>query len=67
MLLIPQSEAERSAAVTLMSTEIDCMILGLDQFHDIWAAFVEIGIRIWLLTTMIDASSFLVGPPTVSK
>lgn len=65
MLDIPQAEAERSAAVTLMSTEIDSMVLGFEQFHDVWSAFVEIGISVWLLYSMVTKSSFLVIPPAV--
>ena len=65
MLDIPQEEAERSAAVTLMSTEIDSMILGLEQFHDVWSAFVEIGVSIWLLYSMMTKSSFLVILPAI--
>ncbi|KAE8381911.1 putative multidrug resistance protein [Aspergillus bertholletiae] len=42
-----------SAALTLMSTDIDNIIDLLENIVDIWARLVEIGIGIWLLARQI--------------
>lgn len=66
-LAISQPEAEQNAAVTLMSTEIDAMILGLAQFHDVWAAFLEIAVGTWLLSTIVGHVCYLIIPVAMSK
>jgi hypothetical protein len=38
-----------SAAVTLMSTDIDRIELGLRFVHELWASVIQIGVATWLL------------------
>ena len=38
-----------SAAVTLMSTNIECIRVGLLNLHEFWATPVEVAIASWLL------------------
>lgn len=38
-----------SAAVTLMSTDVDRIELGLRYVHELWANVVQIGLATWLL------------------
>jgi hypothetical protein len=38
-----------SAAVTLMSIDVERIFNGLRSFHDLWAALVEVSIAAWLL------------------
>lgn len=50
-----------------MSTEIDSMILGLAQFHDVWPAFVEIAVGTWLLSTIVGKICYLIIPIAIGK
>ena len=40
---------DNSAAVTLMSTDIERIVQGLMIFHELWANFIQIGLGTWLL------------------
>lgn len=40
---------DNSAAITLMSTDIERIELGLRFFHELWANIVQIGLATWLL------------------
>ncbi|RJE27115.1 ABC transporter transmembrane region [Aspergillus sclerotialis] len=40
---------DESAALTLMSTDVDRIVVGLQNFHEVWARIVEIAIGMWLL------------------
>ncbi|CEJ89530.1 hypothetical protein VHEMI05371 [[Torrubiella] hemipterigena] len=59
-----QSEAKRSAAVTLMSTDMDGIQSGIVLFHEIWASIIELAIGIYLLATLVGKASFLVVIPS---
>ncbi|KAE8369715.1 hypothetical protein BDV27DRAFT_152796 [Aspergillus caelatus] len=54
-LTIQVGHCTGSAALTLMSTDIDNIIDLLENIVDIWARLVEIGIGIWLLARQIGA------------
>lgn len=41
--------ADDSAALTLMSTDIERSILGGHFAHEVWASFIEVAIGLWLL------------------
>lgn len=40
---------DESAAVTLMSTDVDRMAVSLQQITEVWALLVQLAIAIWLL------------------
>ena len=40
---------DNSAAVTLMSTDVDRIVLGLREVHDLWANFIQIALATCLL------------------
>ncbi|RDA82906.1 hypothetical protein CP532_4784 [Ophiocordyceps camponoti-leonardi (nom. inval.)] len=52
-----------TAAVTLMSTDIDGITSGLQDVHDIWASFIELGLGIFLLERQVGAACFFVLVP----
>ena len=54
---------DESAAVTLMSTDVERICDSLAQLHEIWASIIEIALGIWLLTNQIGLA--LLGPLTV--
>ena len=48
-LELPIGLYDESAALTLMSTDIDRLAVSLDSLNEIWARIIEISIGIWLL------------------
>lgn len=51
------TSAQESAALTLMSTDIECIASGLEVFDCLWADPIEIGIAIYLLFSQIGLTS----------
>lgn len=66
-MLLPHVTASESAATTLMSTDVEGIVNGVPKIHEIWAAIVEIGLGLYLLTTVIDQAAFLVVVPVTGK
>lgn len=42
-----------SAALTLMSTDIERIRIGFRQLHDIWASLIQVGLCAWMLYTQL--------------
>lgn len=59
------SKAKDSAAVTLMSTDIEGVASGLQKIHDIWASVIELGLGVYLLQRQVGTACFLVLVPTI--
>ncbi|KAK5996562.1 ABC multidrug transporter B [Cladobotryum mycophilum] len=62
---IEYSTAKESAAVTLMSTDIDGIEGGLAIMNDVWASIIELGLGIYILTMVVGGASFLVVMPVL--
>ncbi|RAK99259.1 P-loop containing nucleoside triphosphate hydrolase protein [Aspergillus ibericus CBS 121593] len=54
-LVLHDGACTESAAVTLMSTDIDMIARSLEQASEMWARLVEIAIGIWLLERQLAA------------
>jgi ATP-binding cassette subfamily C (CFTR/MRP) protein 1 len=54
-LISPDGLHDDSAAVTLMSTDIDRIAIAMQSVHEIWARLLEVGIGIWLLEKQLGA------------
>ncbi|KAM5453644.1 hypothetical protein McanCB56680_002853 [Microsporum canis] len=54
-LKIPDGSYDGSAALTLMSTDVDRITTGLQSLHEVWARIVEIAIGMWLLGDQLGA------------
>ncbi|KAH9220185.1 hypothetical protein DL95DRAFT_433377 [Leptodontidium sp. 2 PMI_412] len=50
------SAADDSAALTLMSADVERIIQGLRSIHELWANTVEVALASWLLPRLIGAS-----------
>jgi ATP-binding cassette subfamily C (CFTR/MRP) protein 1 len=50
---MPAGGLDESAALTLMSTDIDRLTVSLANFCEIWARVIEMAIGIWLLERQI--------------
>ncbi|KAJ4396574.1 hypothetical protein N0V93_000795 [Gnomoniopsis smithogilvyi] len=64
-IALDASTAKDSAAVTLMSTDIDGIASALQKIHDIWASFIELGLAIFLLERQIGSACFLILIPAM--
>jgi ATP-binding cassette, subfamily C (CFTR/MRP), member 1 len=42
------------AAVSLMSTDIERIVAGLPNVHEIWASIIEVSIAVWLLERQVS-------------
>lgn len=47
---------DNSAAVTLMSTDVERIVLGLRSIHEIWANAIQVGVATWLLQRELGLS-----------
>jgi hypothetical protein len=61
-LTITQSEAKSSAALSLMSTDMDGVIEGVVALHDVWIGLLESCFGVYLLTQYAgSAAAIAVG------
>jgi ATP-binding cassette, subfamily C (CFTR/MRP), member 1 len=44
---------DKSATLTLMSTDVERIGTGLALVHEMWASMIELGLSIWLLDIQI--------------
>ncbi|KAK3192864.1 hypothetical protein K4F52_001221 [Lecanicillium sp. MT-2017a] len=51
--------AGRSEAMTLMSTDVEGIATGIPLFYDASAAVIELGLGLYLLSTVVDKAAFL--------
>ncbi|PYI35212.1 P-loop containing nucleoside triphosphate hydrolase protein [Aspergillus indologenus CBS 114.80] len=54
-MVLADGPRDDSAAVTLMSTDVDMIARSLEQISETWARLVEIAIGIWLLERQLGA------------
>lgn len=47
---------DESSALSLMSADVEMIMSSLRSFHDIWAAFIEFGIAIYLLYNQLGVA-----------
>jgi hypothetical protein len=50
---------DNSAAVTLMSTDVERIELGLRNIHGVWAPIIQIGLVTWLLQRKLGLACLL--------
>ncbi|KAJ5180006.1 hypothetical protein N7492_003216 [Penicillium capsulatum] len=55
-LLLGAGEATDTGAVTLMSTDIECIMTGCENIHELWASIVEIALGCWLLHSRLGVA-----------
>ncbi len=66
-LALHPSAIKESAPVTLMSTDIESIVLAGDSMHDLWASFIELPIGIYLLYRHVGVPSLFILIPGISK
>jgi ATP-binding cassette subfamily C (CFTR/MRP) protein 1 len=40
---------DKASSVTIMSADVERIVIGLRSIHDIWANFIQVAISAWLL------------------
>ncbi|RLM01585.1 hypothetical protein CFD26_108938 [Aspergillus turcosus] len=63
-LALNAHELEESAAVTLMSTDVEQVMLALEDTHEVWANMAQIVLAVWLLERQVSWAC--IAPITVS-
>lgn len=48
-LLLQSNKLRDAAAITLMGTDVERIVVNMKNFHESWASILEVGIAIWLL------------------
>lgn len=66
-LRLEASSVRDSAPVTLMSTDIESIVMSGDAIHDIWASFIEIPLAIYLLYRNVGIPSLFILIPAFCK
>jgi ATP-binding cassette subfamily C (CFTR/MRP) protein 1 len=55
---LPSLAGDDAAAITLMSTDIERVTMGMEKIHDVWADLVQVSLGCWLLQRKLG-SAFL--------
>lgn len=63
MLRLDQEELEKSAAVTLVSTDVSNTERLVSRFHDIWASIVQLSLSVYILATIVGPACVLILVP----
>ena len=53
---MPVTAADPTAAITLMSTDVERITNGTTHIHETWANIVEVAIAIWLLERQLGVA-----------
>ncbi|TDZ74872.1 ABC transporter atnG [Colletotrichum trifolii] len=56
-IALKADELKDGAAVTLMGTDVEQIVIAFGMFHEVWAAVVEVGIAVFLLERQIAVAS----------
>lgn len=55
-LALDASDINDAAALTLISTDIETIVVGIVFLHETWASLIELGVAIWLLERQLGAA-----------
>lgn len=64
-MVLPNDAAEKASTINLMSMEIEGIANGIAELHDHYAAFLEIGLGLYLLSNIIGEAAFVVTAPVI--
>lgn len=66
-LCLEPSSIKESAPTTLMSTDVEGIATGLTPIHDIWSAFLELPVALFLLYRQVGVPSLFILIPAIRK
>ncbi|OAQ99018.1 hypothetical protein LLEC1_01154 [Akanthomyces lecanii] len=64
-LKLSHTTLKKSAALTLMTADIETLTFTITTFHDLWASAFELALAIFMLAKIIGGASFFVLIPAV--
>ncbi|ATY61286.1 ABC multidrug [Cordyceps militaris] len=64
-LKLTHTQLKKSAALTLMTADIETLTFTITTFHDLWASAFELGLAIFMLAKIIGGACFFVLIPAV--
>lgn len=67
VLKLDQPKLKESGALTLMSTDVDCVESASREFHEMWSAVISVAVGTYVLSIFLGGSSFIVLIPACSK
>lgn len=65
MLRLKVDDLENSAAVTLMSTDVDGIEQLISMAYESWTCVIQLALGIWLLYRFVGPACFLIFIPTL--
>ena len=66
-LRLKYREAQKTANITLMNSDIRSISLAIAKLHNIWASVILIGIMMYLLYALVGAAIIIVGGPLLRE
>jgi ATP-binding cassette subfamily C (CFTR/MRP) protein 1 len=64
---ISMTAVDPAVSITLMSADIERIVMGLQMMHEIWSNSAEIGIAIWLLQRQLGIACVVPVAVAISK
>ena len=59
--------AQEATAASLVSADMEGIISGVPQIHELWISAIEVAFGIYLLVQKLGAASFIILIPTVGE
>lgn len=56
-LVVPRATVNESAAVTLMSTDVEGILAGIPEVHAVCGSYLDVGIGFYILSRMREESA----------
>lgn len=66
-LKLSNTQLKKSAALTLMTSDIQTLTFTITSFHDLWASVFELALAIFMLAKIIGGACFFVLIPTIAS
>ena len=66
-LILQRGAITDKAPITLMSTDIDAIVMSFQDIHDMWGNIIEMGVGLFILQRFVGNVGFIVVIPLVRK
>ena len=66
-LVLPHEVVKESAALTLMSTDMEELASGVHNIHLLWSSVLEVGLAVYMLCDHLDDSVLYILTPLSCK
>lgn len=66
-LKVTFKQAKESAAVSLMSCDVEGVFDAVRTLHTLWSGFIDVGVGFFLLVRLVKQSAFFTVLPSLRK